>query len=75
MPYEGIVQHTYQNLPPEKQAAAYQFMLFLASCPDSVSVVPEKKQKGKRKLGVLADRFHGIADDFNDPLPEFGEYL
>lgn len=29
----------------------------------------------KRRLGILADRFHGIADDFNDPLPEFKEYM
>ena len=28
-----------------------------------------------RKLGILADRFHGIADDFNDPLPDFKEYM
>jgi hypothetical protein len=29
----------------------------------------------RRRLGILADRFHGIADDFNDPLPEFKEYM
>jgi len=28
-----------------------------------------------RQLGILADRFHGITDDFNDPLPEFKEYM
>ena len=29
----------------------------------------------RRRPGILADRFHGIADDFNDPLPEFKEYM
>ena len=35
---------------------------------------PERKHP-VRKLGVLADRFHWIADDFDDPLPEFEEYM
>jgi len=28
-----------------------------------------------RQLGILADRFHGMTDDFNDPLPDFKEYM
>ena len=28
-----------------------------------------------RQLGILADRFHGITDDFNDPLPDCKDYM
>lgn len=37
----------------------------------------EKKQRVNppRKLGTLANRFHGISEDFDAPLSEFEEYL
>ena len=28
-----------------------------------------------KKLGLLSDRFKDINNDFNDPLPEFEEYM
>ena len=28
-----------------------------------------------KKLGLLSDRFKEISIDFNDPLPEFEEYM
>ncbi|MBQ8160264.1 MAG: hypothetical protein IJ083_05880 [Clostridia bacterium] len=40
------------------------------------SCVPEKKKTGERRqIGILADSKAWIADDFNDPLPEFEEYM
>lgn len=35
----------------------------------------DKEARMAKKLGLLSDRFKDINNDFNDPLPEFEEYL
>ena len=73
MPFEGAVKQTYQRLSPEKQITVYQFMLFLANSP---SDYPEDSPSpNKRTLGALSDRFVAIADDFDEPLDDFEEYM
>ena len=57
-----------------RRSAVYQYVLFLVNNP-SVKVTIHEEQRPKRRLGLLSDRFRGISDDFNDPLPEFGEYM
>lgn len=52
-----------------KQACSYISLLLKQQEKNEQRVYP------KRKLGILADRFHSIADDFNAPLPDFEEYL
>ena len=47
-------------------------MQFLLSQQDSA--MPDTRAK-ERRLGSLADRFEFIADDFNDPIDEFREYM
>ncbi len=74
MPYDGAMKTAFQKLSPEQQTAVYQYVLFLVNTP-SVEVTIHEEQHQKRKLGLLADRFKGISDDFNDPLSEFGEYM
>ena len=74
MPYEGAMQTAFGKLSPEQQTAVYQYVLFLVNTP-SVEVTIRKEQAPKRKLGLLSDRFRGISDHFNDPLPEFEEYM
>ena len=74
MSYDGAMQTAFQKLSPEQQTAVYQYVLFLVNNP-SVEVTIHEEQRPKRRLGLLSDRFRGISDDFNDPLPEFGEYM
>ena len=74
MPYEGDMRTAFTKLSPEKQTAVYQYVLFLVNTP-SVEVTIHEENHTKRKLGLLSNRFRGIAEDFNDPLPEFGDYL
>lgn len=35
----------------------------------------QPRENPPRRLGVLSERFHGMAEDFNDPLSEFEEYM
>ena len=74
MPYDGAMQTAFRKLSPAQQTAVYQYVLFLINTP-SVEVRLHEEYHPKRKLGMLSDRFRGISDDFNDPLPEFGEYM
>ena len=74
MPYEGAMKTAFGKLSPEQQTAVYQYVLFLINTP-SVEVTIHEEPHPKRRLGLLADRFKGISDDFDDPLPEFGEYM
>ena len=74
MSYDGAMQTAFKKLTPDQQTAVYQYVLFLINTP-SVEVTIREDHPGKRKLGLLADRFRGISDDFNDPLPEFEEYM
>lgn len=52
-----------------KQACSYISLLLKQQEKNEQRVYP------KRKFGILADRFHSIADDFNAPLPDFEAYL
>ncbi len=74
MSYDGAMQAAFKKLSPEQQNAVYQYVLFLVNTP-SIEVTIREEKNQKRKLGMLSDRFKGISDDFNDPLPEFGEYM
>ncbi len=74
MPYDGAMQAAFKKLSPEQQTAVYQYVLFLVNTP-SVEITIHEQKHQKRKLGVLSNRFRGISDDFNEPLPEFGEYM
>ena len=74
MSYDGAMQTAFKKLSPEQQNAVYQYVLFLINTP-SVEVTIHEDHHPKRKLGILSDRFKAISDDFNDPLPEFGEYM
>ena len=35
----------------------------------------DKEARMAKKLGLLSDRYKEISIDFNDPLPEFEEYM
>ena len=74
MPYEGAMKTAFTKLSPDQQTAVYQYVLFLINTP-SVEVTIHEDQYAKRKLGLLADRFKGISDDFNEPLSEFEGYM
>ena len=74
MPYDGAMQAAFRMLSPEQQTAVYQYVLFLVNTP-SIEVTVHEETHPKRKLGLLSTRFRNISDDFNDPLPEFGEYM
>lgn len=74
MPYEGAMKSAFQQLSPEQQTAVYQYVLFLVNTP-SIDVSIHDEIRPARKLGLLSDRFRGISDDFNDPLPAFKEYM
>ena len=64
--------YTYVPGIRENQSIKIKKKRYFNLC-DSREIREEKNQK--RKLGMLSDRFKGISDDFNDPLPEFGEYM
>ncbi len=52
-----------------KQACSYISLLLKQQEKDQQRIHP------RRTLGILADRFHSIADDFDNPLPDFEEYM
>jgi len=67
---ESLIQEWDQlNEQNRKQARSYIRLLLNQQAQTGSRTYP------LRKLGVLADRFHSISDDFNDPLPEFKEYM
>ena len=69
MPESLIQDWERLNAQIRRQAQTYIHLL-LTRQQDA-----EPRKHPMRKLGILAHRFHGIADDFNDSLPEFEEYL
>ena len=69
MPESLIQEWDRLNEQNRKQAHSYIRLLLDQQEREKPRAYP------KRRLGILADRFHGIADDFNDPLPEFKEYM
>lgn len=69
MPESLIQDWERLNEQNQKQARSYISLL-----------LAQQREKGQRanpprKLGLLAHRFHGIAEDFDAPLSEFEEYL
>lgn len=66
-----ILVQEWERLNTENQQQARDFIHLLLTKQNEM----EPRKHSKRKLGMLAHRFHSIADDFNDPLPEFKEYL
>ena len=74
MSYDGEMRTAFKKLSPEQQTAVYQYVLFLVNTP-SVEVTIHEENHPKRELGLLSNRFRGMSDHFNDPLPEFREYM
>lgn len=66
------VPDAWNRLSEDNQKQVGSFMQFLLSQQDSA--MPDTRAK-ERRLGSLADRFEFIADDFNDPIDEFREYM
>ena len=64
------VPETWNRLSEDHQKQIADFMQFLLSKQESVPSHTEK-----RKLGILADRFEFIADDFDAPIDDFKEYM
>ena len=67
---EALVQQWDQlNEQNRKQAQSYIRLLLDQQEQETPRIYPA------RKLGVFADRFHGISDDFNEPLPDFNSTI
>ena len=69
MPESLIHEWDQLNESNRRQAHLYIRLLLKQQDEDAIRINPT------RKLGILSHRFHGITDDFNDPLPEFREYM
>lgn len=67
---ESLIQD-WERLNAYNQQQAHSYIHLLLEQQDG----KEQREHPPRKLGMLAHRFHGIAEDFNDPLPEFEEYM
>ena len=65
--YEQATNLLY-DVPEDQMVTVIQFI---------VSCIPEKKKEpeNRRRIGILAHENAWISDDFNDPLPEFMEYM
>ena len=65
------IPEAWNRLNEDNQKQIADYMEFLLSRQsDAVKAKDEK-----RKLGLLADRFEFIADDFDAPLEDFKEYM
>ena len=65
------IPEAWGKLTADNQRQAGDFLRFLLSQQEK-----EKPSKpGKRQLGMLADRFVSMADDFDEPLEDFKEYM
>ena len=65
------IPEVWNRLNEDNQKQIADYMEFLLSRQaDAVKAKDEK-----RKLGLLADRFEFIADDFDAPLEDFKEYM
>ena len=69
MPLEVLVKNA-TGLPDKYVDMAANYIRYL-----QYQYSQEEKQQGKRKLGILADKFHYIADDFDETPEDFKEYL
>lgn len=67
---ESLVRD-WERLNDQNQAQARSYIrLLLARQREE-----QPRENPPRRLGVLAHRFHGIAEDFNAPISEFEEYM
>ena len=64
-----VMLKDWELLNEQNQRQTLAFMRFLLSQQE------EDRADPPRRLGALAHRFKGIADDFDAPLPEFKEYM
>lgn len=67
MPIDKVVKEA-TNLPDEYVAMVVSYIQFL-------QYKVKDEAAGKRMLGPLSDRFEYMADDFNEPLEDFKEYM
>ena len=66
------IPETWNRLSEDNQKQIADFMQFLLSRQEDKQASPESR---KRKLGILADRFEFISDDFNAPIDDLREYM
>ncbi len=77
MPFE-VVADKIERIAPEYQGELMQFIVFLLfrqnevqpSSPSSLA----NERKPRRHAGGLSGTFH-MAEDFDEPLEEFAEYM
>ena len=78
MPYE-LVAAKIAKISPEYQGELLQFIDFLLfrqgeSSAIGIVHVPADSTVAKRHPGGISGEFH-MADDFDEPLEEFAEYM
>ena len=88
MPYE-LLEREIEGLSEAQQRAVVLFVRFLSSQGKNLEFVPvpsggftsmplpapnENRRVIDRKLGGFEDGFH-ISPDFDDPIPDFAEYM
>ena len=66
------IPEAWNRLNEDNQKQIADYMEFLLSRQGDAVMAPKNE---KRKLGLLADRFEFIADDFDAPLEDFKEYM
>ena len=71
MPFEGAVAEAYNSLSEEKQQTIQRLILQMADYP--TTGITRMKNK-PFPYGVLKGKIE-IYDNFDDPLPEFKEYM
>lgn len=59
----------WEKLNVENRAQASSYIERLLKLQDDAEPTPA------RKLGMLADRFEFISEDFNDPIEDFKDYM
>ena len=72
MPIEAIVK-SCTGLPDKYVDMAVSYIRFLQSQYQQEQT--ENKENPKRKLGILAGKFHSIADDFDETPDCFKGYM
>ena len=65
------VPEAWARLNEDNQRQAGSFLKFLLAQQDQ----EQSAKAPKRRLGLLADRFEYIAEDFDAPLKDFEEYM
>ncbi len=71
MPIDVMVKET-TGLPDKYVDMVVNYIRFLQY---QVKTEESKHSSNKRELGILADKFHSIADDFDETPDCFKEYV